>query len=72
MYHSQIKHTCVDHLVLLEGVVNGGAATPTMCNILETVRWEFQDGASSFLEEREVQLIKAVRAHLHYRDDCTV
>ena len=50
----------------------GGAATPTICKVLETNRWEFQDGASGSLEEREAELIKAIRAHLHYNDDCIV
>ena len=50
----------------------GGATTLTVCHILETVRWEFQDRAGSYLEEREVELTKAVRRHLHYNDDLTV
>ena len=57
---------------LVDGVIVGGATTPTVCSILETVRWEFQDGSSSYLEERETELTKAVRRYLHYLDDCTV
>lgn len=59
-------------LIALVGGVIEVIATPTICNILERVRWEFQDGASGSLEERETELIKAVRTHLHYNDDCTV
>ena len=54
------------------GVLVGGAITPTVCHTLEKVRWEFQDGASGYLEERETELVKAVRTHLYYKDDCTV
>ena len=57
---------------LVGGVIIGGATTPTVCRTLETVRWEFQDGASGYLEERETELMKAVRGHLYYKDDCTV
>ena len=58
-------------LVLLGGVI-GGMTTHTICSVLETNRWEFQDGASGSLEEREAELIKTIRTHLHYNDDCTV
>ena len=47
------------------GVLVGGIATPTVCCMLEKVRWEFQDGASGYLEERETELVKAVRTHLY-------
>lgn len=57
---------------IVGGVIGGGATTPTVCHILETVRWEFQDGASGYLEERETELMKALRRHIHYKDDCTV
>ena len=62
---------CFFLIVLLCGVI-GGTTTPTICSILETNRWEFQDGASGSLEEREAELIKTVRSHLHYNDDSTV
>ena len=58
-------------IVLLGGVI-GGMTTPTICSILKTNRWEFQDKASGSLEEREAELIKTIRTHLHCNDDTTV
>ena len=58
-------------LVLLGGVI-GGTTMPTICSTVETNRWEFQDGASGSLEEREAELIKTIRSHLLYNDDSTV
>lgn len=73
LYYIPLIVADVNHIIgLVGGVIVGGATTPTVCRTLETVRWEFQDGASGYLEEREIELMKAVRGHLYYKDDCTV
>ena len=44
-----------------------------LTQLLSSVRWEFQEGAESLLDEREGQLVAAIQEHLCYHDDdCSV